>query len=111
MGKIFKILLLIIISIAGLYFAFSNIDFRNLLNRILTVDVIRFLAAIFILIIACLFRAKRLQYIVFPIDNNISLHHMFSSTMIGYFGNGVLLFRLGEILKAYSISQGNKITP
>tara|TARA_B110000014_G_scaffold214538_1_gene167780 strand:- start:1575 stop:2315 length:741 start_codon:yes stop_codon:yes gene_type:complete len=30
--------------------------------------------------------------------------------MIGYFGNGILFFRFGEILKAYSISQGNKIT-
>jgi uncharacterized protein (TIRG00374 family) len=31
--------------------------------------------------------------------------------MIGYFGNGILLFRLGEVLKAYSISLGNKISP
>jgi hypothetical protein len=71
----------------------------------------RFSAAIIILIVACIFRAKRLQYIVSPLDDNISLHHLFSSTMIGYFGNGILFFRLGEVLKAYSISQGNKITP
>ena len=25
--------------------------------------------------------------------------------MIGYFGNGVLAFRLGEILKSYSVSK------
>ena len=60
--------------------------------------------------LACIFRSKRLQYIVSPIDNKITLHHLFSSTMIGYFGNGILFFRLGEVLKAYSISQGNKIT-
>ena len=29
--------------------------------------------------------------------------------MIGYFGNGVLVFRLGELLKAYSISRNSKI--
>ena len=29
--------------------------------------------------------------------------------MIGYFGNGILFFRLGELLKAYSISKGNNI--
>ena len=29
--------------------------------------------------------------------------------MIGYFGNGVLVFRLGELLKAYSISRNSDI--
>ena len=29
--------------------------------------------------------------------------------MIGYFGNGVLAFRLGEVLKSYSISQNTNI--
>ena len=29
--------------------------------------------------------------------------------MIGYFGNGILPFRLGELLKAYSISNNNKV--
>ena len=111
MVKIIKIVLLLFISALGLYFAFYNIDFNDLLYRILTVDLMRFSAAIIILIVACIFRAKRLQYIVSPLDDNISLHHLFSSTMIGYFGNGILFFRLGEVLKAYSISQGNKITP
>ena len=111
MVKIFKIVLLLFIGVIGLYFAFYDTDFNDLLNRILTVDLMRLSTAIIILMAACIFRAKRLQYIVAPLDDNISLHHLFSSTMIGYFGNGILFFRLGEVLKAYSISQGNKITP
>lgn len=110
MGKVLKIVLLITISAIGLYFAFHNIDFNDLFNRLLRIDLIKFFAAIFILMVACIVRAKRLQYILYPLDKNISLHHLFSSTMIGYFGNGILFFRFGEILKAYSISQGNKIT-
>ena len=110
MGKVLKIVLLITISAIGLYFAFHNIDFNDLSNRLLKIDLIKFFAAIFILMVACIVRAKRLQYILYPLDKNISLHHLFSSTMIGYFGNGILFFRFGEILKAYSISQGNKIT-
>ena len=46
-----------------------------------------------------------------PIDKSISTHHLFGATMIGYFGNGILFFRLGELLKAYAISQGRKIKP
>ena len=94
----------------GLYFAFDNIDFEVLYKRLLMVDLIKFLLSIFLLILACVFRSKRLQYIISPLDANITLHHLFGSTMIGYFGNAILLFRFGEILKAYSISQGNKIT-
>ncbi len=110
MNKNVSILILIVISLCGLYFAFFNIDFKILYNRLSEVDIIRFLLSIAILMLACIFRSKRLQYIVSPIDDKISLHHLFSSTMIGYFGNGILFFRLGEVLKAYSISQGNKIT-
>ncbi len=110
MGKVLKIVFLLFISLIGLYFAFYNIDFIELLNHILKVDLFQFSYAIIILLLACIFRAKRLQYIVSPLDNNISLHHLFSSTMIGYFGNGILFFRLGEVLKAYSISQNNRIT-
>tara|TARA_X000001036_G_scaffold66396_1_gene57139 strand:- start:1813 stop:2790 length:978 start_codon:yes stop_codon:yes gene_type:complete len=109
-GKVLKIVFLLFISLIGLYFAFYNIDFIELLNHILKVDLFQFSYAIIILLLACIFRAKRLQYIVSPLDNNISLHHLFSSTMIGYFGNGILFFRLGEVLKAYSISQNNRIT-
>jgi len=109
-GKVLKIVLLITISAIGLYFAFHNIDFNDLSNRLLKIDLIKFFAAIFILMVACIVRSKRLQYILYPLDKNISLHHLFSATMIGYFGNGILFFRFGEILKAYSISQGNKIT-
>ena len=51
------------------------------------------------------------MYLASPMDKNISTHHLFGATMIGYFGNGILFFRLGELLKAYAISQGRKITP
>ena len=110
MTKIINIIILIAVSLCGLYFAFYNIDFEILFDRLLKVDFIRFSLSVAILMLACIFRSKRLQYIVSPIDNRITLHHLFSATMIGYFGNGILFFRLGEVLKAYSISQGNKIT-
>ena len=110
MNKITYIIILIAVSLFGLYFAFYNIDFEILFDRLLKVDLIRFSLSVAILMLACIFRSKRLQYIVSPIDDRITLHHLFSSTMIGYFGNGILFFRLGEVLKAYSVSQGNKIT-
>ena len=43
------------------------------------------------------------------IEIKIPLKKIFASTMIGYFGNGILAFRLGELLKAYSVSKNHSI--
>ena len=40
----------------------------------------------------------------------IDLHPLFESTMIGYFGNSVFPFRLGEILRGYSLCKNYSIT-
>ena len=109
MAKYFKIFILIFLSFIGLYFAFESIEFFELYHHIISVDVLKLTIAILILLLSAFFRAKRLEYIISPLDNGISTHHLFGSTMIGYFGNGILFFRLGELLKAYSISRGSNI--
>ncbi len=111
MAKYFKIAILIFVSLVGLLYAFENIEFSELLHHLYAVDIFKFSLSIIILIFACFLRAKRLKYLAAPIDKNISTHHLFGATMIGYFGNGILFFRLGELLKAYAISQGKKLKP
>tara|TARA_B100000287_G_C20655794_1_gene788509 strand:+ start:1120 stop:2103 length:984 start_codon:yes stop_codon:yes gene_type:complete len=110
-AKYFKIAILIFVSLVGLLYAFENIEFSELLHHLYAVDIFKFSLSIIILIFACFLRAKRLKYLAAPIDKNISTHHLFGATMIGYFGNGILFFRLGELLKAYAISQGKKLKP
>ncbi len=111
MAKYFKIFLLILLSSLGLLYAFENIEFHELIDRLYDVNLFKFLLSIIILIVACIVRSKRLKYLAAPIDKNISTHHLFGATMIGYFGNGILFFRLGEVLKSYAIAQGKKIKP
>ncbi len=111
MAKYAKISLLFFISCFGLLYAFKSIDFAELLDHLFSVDLFKFSLSILILIIACIIRAKRLKYLALPLDKSISTHHLFGATMIGYFGNGILFFRLGELLKAYAISQGREIKP
>ena len=106
-----KIFLLFFISFLGLFYAFNSIKFSELINHLYALDIFKFCLSIFILILSCAIRSKRLSYLTAPIDKSISTHHLFGATMIGYFGNGVLFFRLGELLKAYAISQGQKIKP
>ena len=111
MAKYVKISLLLFLSFIGLYYAFKSINFSVLLEHLYAVNSFKFFLSIFILIISCIIRSRRLKYLAAPIDKTISTHHLFGATMIGYFGNGILFFRLGELLKAYAISQGRKIKP
>ena len=109
MAKHYKVLILVFLSFIGLYYAFESIEFSELYRHIISVNLFKLALAISILMLSCIIRAKRLKYIISPIDTDISTHHLFGATMIGYFGNGILFFRLGELLKAFSISQGNDI--
>ena len=109
MIKYLQILFLFLISSIGLYYAFDDIEFSKLSHHFASLDILKFTLSIIILMFACIIRSKRLKYIISPLDDNITTHHLFGATMIGYFGNGILFFRLGELLKAYSISQGNNI--
>ncbi len=111
MTKYVKISFLFFISCFGLFYAFKSIDLPDLLDHLYAVDLFKFFLSILILIVSCVIRARRLKYLALPLDKSISTHHLFGATMIGYFGNGILFFRLGELLKAYAISQGKEIKP
>ena len=58
---------------------------------------------IFLLISAAYLRAMRWRYILKPIIK-VSTQSLFGSVMIGYFGNNVLPFRMGELLRTHAIS-------
>ena len=40
---------------------------------------------------------------------SIKINKLFSATMIGYFGNAVFPFRMGELLRAFALSKDTKI--
>jgi hypothetical protein len=102
-NKYIKILVGTVVSALGLYLAFYGEDFDGLWLQIQQVNWGPFWTACVLLLVSCIIRAYRWQLLLDPVEK-IPLHPLFASTMIGYFGNGVLAFRLGELLRAYSIS-------
>ncbi|MFL3004772.1 MAG: lysylphosphatidylglycerol synthase transmembrane domain-containing protein [Candidatus Neomarinimicrobiota bacterium] len=109
MNKYLKLLLALIASITGLYFAFSGQDFESLRYSVSNVNINKVCIAIVLLISSCIPRALRWKLLVEPFES-MSFYHVFSATMIGYFGNGILFFRLGEFLKAFALAKEYKIT-
>ena len=108
MNKYLQYTIIISVSFISLYFAFSGEDLNLIASEFKKVNLIGVLLASLILLISCLIRAYRWKLLIEPLDK-LTLRHVFSATMIGYFGNGVLAFRLGEILKSYSVSKNTNL--
>ena len=108
MSNYFKLGFVGILSFIGLYLAFRGEDLNELVDHLSSVDLIGVTLACILLVVTCIVRAYRWQLLLEPFDT-VPLRNVFSSTMIGYFGNGVFAFRLGELLKAYSVAKNTNM--
>ena len=108
MGKSIKLILITFISFVGLFLAFRGEDLSLITLEIKKVKTGGLILASIILLLSCYIRAIRWKILIAPLGS-ISIGKSLSATMIGYFGNGVLVFRLGELLKAYSTSRNSDI--
>ena len=108
MIRYLKLSFLSILSIAGLYIAFKGEDLDQLAFHLTNVDLTFVIIACALLLFSCVFRAYRWKLLLSPFEQ-VQLKNVFSATMIGYFGNGIFAFRLGELLKSYSVTKGTKI--
>ena len=108
MSNYFKLGFVGILSFIGLYLAFRGEDLNELVDHLSSVDLTGVTLACILLVVTCIVRAYRWQLLLEPFDT-VPLRNVFSSTMIGYFGNGVFAFRLGELLKAYSVAKNTNM--
>lgn len=102
MSKIIKFIFSLLISILGLYYAFNKVNLNELWFYLKSANIFYIILASVLLIFSVAIRAERWQLLLEPIKV-ISFRPLFSSTMIGYFGNAVMPFRFGELLRAFSI--------
>ena len=79
-------------------------DVSQLWIHFQTVNLLYILAVFVLFIYSVHVRAKRWQALLKPLIE-IPVSPLFSATIIGYFGNNVLPFRLGELLRGYSLSK------
>ena len=108
MIRYLKLGLLSLLSLTGLYIAFKGEDLGQLVLQLADVDLTLVTIACALLIFSCIVRSYRWKLLLYPFDK-VRLKNVYSATMIGYFGNAIFAFRLGELLKAYSVIKGTKI--
>ena len=108
MSKVIKLSIGLLFSIVGLVYAFRQFNWTEFINLLQGVNFWYLLAAIVLQLTAVWVRALRWKWLLAPIKN-ISTKLLFDATMIGYFGNNVLPLRMGELLRAYVVSNNISI--
>ena len=108
MSKWLKLSLGFILSCLGLYFAFQNIDLNDLLKSFESINYFWIFVAIILLILYTYIRSLRWRLLLFSLKL-VTIKDLFASNMIGYFGNSILPFKMGEILRGYAISRNNDL--
>ena len=108
MSKWLKLSLGFILSFLGLYFAFQNIDLNDLLKSFESINYFWIFVAIILLILYTYVRSLRWRLLLFSLKL-VTIKDLFASNMVGYFGNSILPFKMGEILRGYAISRNNDL--
>ncbi len=103
--------LIIGFAIAGLflYVSFSGLNWGDFLRVFLSVNYIYIILMLLFILLSNFLRAWRWKYLLKPVKEDTSLIHFIEATMIGYFANNVFP-RSGEVLKAYTLSNDEKIS-
>ncbi|MDK2976935.1 MAG: glycosyltransferase 2 family protein [Candidatus Marinimicrobia bacterium] len=93
----------ILISGIALYYSIKGLDWVVVRRGFATVNLWWYLVATLLMILTVWIRAYRWTFFL-KNHRQLSLYTLHKGVMIGYFGNNVLPFRLGELLRAYSTS-------
>jgi len=99
----------IVISLAGIYWAFKDFNFIDFKRSIQQIDSVYFLFATIFLWGTVWLRGLRWKWL-FKESSSPSVSSLYRAELIGYFGNNVLPLRLGEILRAYIIGKENNLS-
>ena len=108
-GKLFRFIVGIAIAIFFLYFAFKGVKWDVFLSVFLNVNYLYIFLMLLFILLSHLFRALRWKYLLKPVKSDTSFVNFFEATMIGYFVNNIFP-RAGEVVKAYTLSNDEKIS-
>jgi len=103
-----RLILGLFISMLFLYFAFRDVSWGDFLQYILGIQYQWLIPAGISVILSFIVRAIRWKMLVAPIQK-VKFDNTFSATMIGYMGNNILPFRLGDLLRAFAFAKDTGI--
>ena len=99
-----RLILGLLFSICGIYWAFKDFNFTSFIITIKQIDYLYLILAAIFLWLSVFIRGIRWKYL-FSSDNSPSIFFLYKAEMIGYFGNNILPLRLGEFLRSYIVGK------
>ena len=94
----------IMVSLLFLYLALENVDIRVVAASFRNIDF-RYLALCIVCQFASLFCRSYLWKNILSFEKDVRYRHSFEALLIGYMGNNVLPFRMGEAMRAYAMGK------
>ncbi len=105
--KLLSFIIGILISVIFLYIILRNVNFKDLGTALRQANYLWLLPNLFFVIFAMFQRAERWKYMLRPLAE-VPYKKLLSATCIGFMANNILPFRLGEFVRAYSLSSQEK---
>jgi uncharacterized protein (TIRG00374 family) len=97
----------IIISVILIWFLFRNIEFSKLVDALKGANYLWLAPNIILIIITMYLRAFRWKFMLNPIKH-VEFSKLIAATCVGFMANNILPARLGELVRAYSLSTQDK---
>ena len=108
MKKKLQIILGLIIGVFLMWFLFRDTDWDEVWLALRGARIGYLMLGLFFILLGFVVRIWRWSYIVNPVTP-VSFWHLFSATQIGFLGNFVLPARIGEIIRALTLSRSQHI--
>ena len=105
--KIIYLIIGILISVFLIYKVFGNVDFKILYTTLKNANYYWLIPNILLIIFAMYQRAYRWRFMLAPIKI-VKFENLLAGTCVGFMANNVLPARLGEFVRAYSLSTQDK---
>lgn len=104
-----KIILGLLISIASVIYALSHVDFEQVAEAFAKASYIWTIPVMISVIVSMWIRAFRWHKLLLPVQN-LNYGTLYSSIMIGFMANNLLPARVGEVIRALSLSQKHQLS-
>jgi glycosyltransferase 2 family protein len=99
--KVLRLSLSIVLSLAGLFFAFRGVRWELFLEELRSVDLLWYFSGMLGMLLVIWIRALRWRIFLLPMGR-FRGYDLFKGTISGFFTNYVLPFRMGEVVRAYT---------
>jgi uncharacterized protein (TIRG00374 family) len=99
----------IAVSAVFLLWALQGLDLKQVFEYLQRGNYLWLIPSVAVYFLAVLVRTWRWQYLLNPLKR-ISLKRLFPVVVIGYMGNNIFPFRIGELLRAYVLKRNEDVS-